>query len=620
MLLAHLFRSLGWRSDRKRLTPTHRPRRSFAPELTVLEDRTVLSTFTVMNLNDSGPGSLRAGVASGADTIKFAHGLHGTITLASEIAISASVTINGPGANQITVSGHHTTRVFDISGGNVAIADLTISGGLATSSSPNGSNGGGIYHGGGTLTLSRDVLAGNEADGTAAGDFGYGGALLNAPGATLSIDSSTFTGNVATGDGKGRGGALFNYGTATVAGSDFTDNQALGGTNGANITSSGSGGAIANLGSVAVSPTSPITAASLTVSDSTFTENLAQGSAGIAGGGGAIWNRYANAPGDNAVAITDSVVVTDSTFTGNRAVGGAGSAGAGGWGLGGAFVVQSNGATPALGDNAVLATLSVSGSTFTDNEAVGGGGGGRGVGAGIWTNGDLASTTVTASKFAGNQAIGASGGSGSGIFASDGMAIGGGIGTGFGGSLSVSDSLFNGNRALGGSGGDAWGGGIANFASMFDSASVSATISKSVFVNNQAVGGAGGSGLGGALFNGGTAVFGTEAPPFTLTMTVSDSVLVHNQAIGGDAIVGNGGDGEGGGLFNGLGTPTATLSDTVITANQALGGEAGTGGADGQGIGGGIYNTGTVFVHKVVIEGNKASTSNDNVFGPLIPF
>jgi hypothetical protein len=74
----------------------------------------------------------------------------------------------------------------------------------------------------------------------------------------------------------------------------------------------------------------------------------------------------------------------------------------------------------------------------------------------------------------------------------------------------------------------------------------------------------------------------------------------------------------GGGLFNGLGTsdvvPTATLSNTNITANQADGGTAGAG------IGGGIYTTGTVDVHNVVVAGNKASTSNDDVFGVLTPF
>src|SRR5262249_8003490 len=107
------------------------PPRTFVPRLTALEDRTLPSTFMVTSLADSGPGTLRAGVASGADTIKFAPGLHGTIALAGEIAITSSLTIDGPGANRLTVGGGGITRVFDVSGGTVTIADLTIAGGLA---------------------------------------------------------------------------------------------------------------------------------------------------------------------------------------------------------------------------------------------------------------------------------------------------------------------------------------------------------------------------------------------------------------------------------------------------------------------------------------------------------
>jgi hypothetical protein len=60
-------------------------RRSVAPRLEALEDRTLPSNFKVLNLNDSGAGSLRAAVAAananpGADTITFASGVLGTIT------------------------------------------------------------------------------------------------------------------------------------------------------------------------------------------------------------------------------------------------------------------------------------------------------------------------------------------------------------------------------------------------------------------------------------------------------------------------------------------------------------------------------------------------------------
>ena len=75
----------------------------------------VLSTFTVSNLLDSSPGSLRDQIAaaSSGDTINFASGLSGTINLTSgELAIAKNLTIQGPGTATITVSGGGTQRVF----------------------------------------------------------------------------------------------------------------------------------------------------------------------------------------------------------------------------------------------------------------------------------------------------------------------------------------------------------------------------------------------------------------------------------------------------------------------------------------------------------------------------
>src|SRR5262245_20935295 len=81
------------------------------PRLEALEARCVPATFTVSNLGDSGGGSLRQAVADaetnpGADTVVFQAGLSGQITLSTgEIDISESLSIQGPGANVITVSG-----------------------------------------------------------------------------------------------------------------------------------------------------------------------------------------------------------------------------------------------------------------------------------------------------------------------------------------------------------------------------------------------------------------------------------------------------------------------------------------------------------------------------------
>src|SRR5260370_1251680 len=110
------------RQVRRRLLPG-RPRQNRRLGIEVLEDRTLPSTFTVLNLADSGAGSLRQAVLdanahAGPNVIGFAHGLHGTITLTSgELAITKSLDIEGPGAHQLTVSGNHASRVFDISDG-----------------------------------------------------------------------------------------------------------------------------------------------------------------------------------------------------------------------------------------------------------------------------------------------------------------------------------------------------------------------------------------------------------------------------------------------------------------------------------------------------------------------
>jgi hypothetical protein len=69
-------------SQRPRRRKRALPRQRTVLRLEALEDRAVPSTFTVLNLADSGPGSLRAAItvansSPGADTINFAPGLHG---------------------------------------------------------------------------------------------------------------------------------------------------------------------------------------------------------------------------------------------------------------------------------------------------------------------------------------------------------------------------------------------------------------------------------------------------------------------------------------------------------------------------------------------------------------
>src|SRR5262249_17459876 len=98
--------------------------------------------------------------------------------------------------------------------------------------------------------------------------------VVTVVGATLEVSRSTFTGNVAVGSARGRGGAILNDGTAGVTDSAFTDNRAVGGNGGSPMSSSGSGGAIRNENG-----------ATLAVSDSTFAGNLALGGQTINAGG-----------------------------------------------------------------------------------------------------------------------------------------------------------------------------------------------------------------------------------------------------------------------------------------------------------------------------------------------
>ncbi len=207
-------RSASSRRPQKTFRKPVRYGRPFAPRLEILEDRTVLSTWTVTNPADSGDGSLRAVIATAqsGDQIVFDGSLQGqTITLTSgELALTKDLDIEGPGADQLTISGNHASRIFSISGGvTVTIAGLTITNGRAFGAP---GEGGAILNVASTLTLSNDTLSNNQALG-APGGVGRGGAIFNFSGATLTITHSLLTHNQAiggTGGGQAVGGAVLN--------------------------------------------------------------------------------------------------------------------------------------------------------------------------------------------------------------------------------------------------------------------------------------------------------------------------------------------------------------------------------------------------------------------------
>ncbi len=307
----------AWRSPSRRPSVVGIWPARGVPHLECLETRTVPSTLTVLNNADHGAGSLRTIVAAAAngDTIVFAHSVQDITLTSGQLAITKSLTIAGPGAGRLTISGNDASRVFDISNG----ATVTIDGvAVANGATVGGLGGGGILNeAGATLTLEHSVVTDNTA--TAASDVVdvFGGGLLNE--GSASVLSSTFSGNQAVGGGGSSffggsvGGGIDNYGgaTLTVTNSTFNENQALGSGAG----DFGIGGAIESNAGLDVAH--PSTA---TINNSLFIGNVAGGGTGVSGNGGAVDNE---GPGT-------TMTLSNSTFLNNQSVGGTGGFGVGG--------------------------------------------------------------------------------------------------------------------------------------------------------------------------------------------------------------------------------------------------------------------------------------------------
>lgn len=178
-----------------------------------------MATITVTNLNDSGPGSLRAAIAAAAagDIVTFDAGLSGgVLRLASTLSVPVAITIDGDlnndGRPDITISGDvnnddvHAAGSTTISNivasaadgkisDNVRVmsasGDITIDGLIITGGTATGDFGGGILALG-SINVSHSLIAGNTAD-TGGGLFANSGAA--------NITASTLSGNSATGSG-----------------------------------------------------------------------------------------------------------------------------------------------------------------------------------------------------------------------------------------------------------------------------------------------------------------------------------------------------------------------------------------------------------------------------------
>jgi CSLREA domain-containing protein len=285
-----------------------------------------------------------ANAAGGGNTVDFAPGLGGTITLTQgELDILSAVTIIGPGARILSVDANLASRVLRIdqvgAGTTVAISGLTFTRGHVINDSGvsfnNDQLGGAIINLANT-TLTDCAITDSFAIGTP-GQIGFGGGISNARDGTLTLAGCTISGNSAIGGsfpsksnsttsgGPAYGGGFYNQrvGGATLRNCTFSGNMAQGGRGSHN--------------------------------------GRGQGGAGGDGVGGAILND----------SQTSTFTVTNCTFSANAAIGGSGGTGkpgspAGPAGTGQAGGIYNEESNPAQVGNTLIAGNSGTGGGSPD--------------------------------------------------------------------------------------------------------------------------------------------------------------------------------------------------------------------------------------------------------------
>lgn len=255
------------------------------------------SGTTVTNTNNSGDGSLRQAIANSqaGDTIDFNLSYPATIALSTAsvgdfaLQINHDLTIRGPGANNLAISGGGTLQIFSVSSGQT----LSMSGLTIENSGAGNGNGGGFFNTG-TLNLNDCVISNNQST--------QGAAINNQQGAILNLKNSTVAGN----SGAVQGAGLFNAGTATVSNSTFSGNTALGAA------------AILN-----------VTNATLTIVNSTFSGNQGTSGPGALESGGTMHlsnttfanNAAGTASGAGAIQVDSGALTAKGTLIAKGSLG-----------------------------------------------------------------------------------------------------------------------------------------------------------------------------------------------------------------------------------------------------------------------------------------------------------
>jgi predicted outer membrane repeat protein len=318
-------------------------------------------TITVTNTNDSGLGSLRQAlaIANDGDTIEFA--VAGTIGLTTgELLVDKSVTISGPGADNLAVNGNAMSRVFHVSSGQtVTISDLTLSNGRDY-------NAGGIYNDGATLTVNNCVFTGNSGGGNGGGGIMNDGSNANA---SLTVNNCLFDGNSA----DFLGGGILNYTSSNTTANLTVSNCTV------SNNSAQDGGGIVNYGSDGT--------VTSVVSNTTITGNSAE-----FGRGGAIHNDAVFVGGSATLTVNSCTISNNSAYFFGGGIGNsAGNLQISNCTLSGNSAASGGGVYTEYDE----AEVHINNSTLSGNSATSGGG--------IYTD-EQVTVTVTNSTLSGNSA------------------------------------------------------------------------------------------------------------------------------------------------------------------------------------------------------------------------
>ena len=271
-------------------------------------------SLTVTSLSDSGTGSLRNAVANTAPggTVDFA--VTGTITLSSEIVIDKDLTIQGPGADLLTISGGNTKRIFFID--PATAHDVVISGlrfvdgnGLGTFLVDTG--GAILYFASdpipedSRLELNKCVFENNFSD-SSGGALSIAGSNAPPRSSIVIINNTTFKTNSST-----IGGAIFIQGLndVKIMNSTFESNSAYCSTSEDGTGCGASGGALAN---------NNAPASSLMIINSTFESNTARCIAEFGDTCNVKGGAFALVPGNPE--FDGSTEISFSTFNNNEVI------------------------------------------------------------------------------------------------------------------------------------------------------------------------------------------------------------------------------------------------------------------------------------------------------------